>query len=139
MRDSIGVSALLIAGTLALTLPAANYPDSAIPEGPRGETIVVRMVDISATEFKFEPAEITVRPGDVVQFVQAGAMPHNVQFKDGPAGSDLSSLLMGPFLTQPGETYDVVIDERFTAGSHPFVCTPHELMGMKGTLTVEGS
>lgn len=104
MKDSISVSAILIAGTLALTLPTAHHPDSAIPEGPRGETIVVKMVDISATEFRFEPAEITVRTGDVVQFVQAGAMPHNVQFKDGPAGSDLSSVLMVPFLTQPGET-----------------------------------
>jgi len=104
-----------------------------------GEVIVVKMVDVSTTEFKFEPAEITVQPGDTVRFVQAGAMPHNVDFRTTPEGTELGDGKMGPFLTTQDETYDVVIDGRFAQGEHGFVCTPHEYMGMTGTLTVEGS
>jgi plastocyanin len=44
---------------------------------------------------------------------------------------------MGPFLLATGETYEVVIDDRFKPGTHKYVCTPHELMGMVGTITVE--
>lgn len=46
------------------------------------ETIIVKMVDKSATEYAFEPADITVRRGDIVRFVQTGSTPHNVEFKD---------------------------------------------------------
>ena len=34
---------------------------------------------------------------------------------------------------------DVVIDARFSTGTHEYVCTPHEMMGMKGTITVRNS
>jgi len=108
-----------------------------LPREP--ETIIVKMVDKSPTEYVFEPAAITARPGDVIQFVQTGVMPHNVQFKEGPAGTTFGEIQMGPFLTQPNETYEVTIGDKFANGVHKFVCTPHEFMGMTGTLTVEGA
>ena len=43
---------------------------------------------------------------------------------------------MGPFLLQKGATYDLAIDGRVAPGEYAFVCTPHEMMGMKATLTV---
>ena len=103
---------------------------------PAGRVVVVRMVDVSPTEFRFEPAAVTVAPGDTVRFEQTTVMPHNVEFRDVPDGTNLGAAQMGPFLTKPGETYDVVINSRFAAGVHHYVCTPHELLGMKGTLTV---
>jgi plastocyanin len=110
------------------------------PDQPREpQTIIVKMVDISPTEYAFEPAAITARPGDVIQFVQAGVMPHNVEFREGPAGTTFGEIRMGPFLTQPDETYEIVIGDSFANGVHEFVCTPHEFLGMTGTLTVEGA
>ena len=106
---------------------------------PAPQTIVVKMVDVSPTEYKFEPANITVNPGDTVRFEQTGVMPHNVEFRDMPAGSNLGAAKMGPFLSATGETYDVIIDGRFTAGKHNYVCTPHEALGMTGSITVSGS
>lgn len=131
-RSLLGVAAVAV---LAASVSAWTTTDATMD----GEVIIVKMVDVSNTEYKFEPSEITVQPGDTVRFVQAGAMPHNVDFRVMPEGTDLGDARMGPFLTTPDETYDLVIDGRFAAGEHEFVCTPHEFMGMTGTLTVEGS
>ncbi len=103
---------------------------------PRGQIIEVRTVDVSPTEYRFEPADITVRLGDTVRFIQSSPMPHNVEFRDVPEGTDLGDVRMGPYMTRAGETYDVAIDGRFVPGTHAYVCTPHETMGMKGTITV---
>ncbi len=101
--------------------------------------VIVRMVDKSATEYTFEPADITVEPGTLVRFELAGTIPHNVEFKDGPSGTDLGNARMGPFLLAKGQTYEIMIDARFAVGTHDYVCTPHEMMGMKGTITVQNS
>lgn len=125
---------LLVPLSAALLGMMAAPPD----DPPKPKTIVVKAVDVSATEYKWEPADVTVNPGDTVRFQQTTAMPHNVEFRGVPAASKLGDLKMGPFMSQPGETYDVVIDTRFSAGKHDYVCTPHEAMGMKGTITVAG-
>ena len=107
------------------------------PTPPPGKLIVVKMLDVSATQYKFEPAAIVANAGDTVRFEQAATMPHNVDFRDIPATTKLGEAKTGPFLTSPGEKYDLVIDGRFGPGVHAFVCTPHEAMGMTGTLTVK--
>ena len=106
------------------------------PPGAEDAVVEVRMVEKSATQYVFEPASLEVERGTVVRFVQAGVVPHNVEFKDPPEKAELGEARMGPFLLQPGETYEITIDERFVEGEYPFVCTPHEAMGMTGTLTV---
>ena len=96
--------------------------------------VVIKMVDKSPTEFAYEPAHVTVAPGTVLRFVQAGDVyPHNVDFRTGGLKGTMS-----PFLTKAGETWEITIDDRFAPGVHEFVCTPHEFMGMKGTVTVQG-
>ena len=138
LRSVCGARSLFgVAAVVALAASVSGWTTTDATRG--GEVIIVKMVDVSNTEYQFEPSEITVQPGDTVRFVQTGAMPHNVDFRVMPEGTDLGDAKMGPFLTTPDETYDVVIDGRFAAGEHGFVCTPHEFMGMKGTLTVEGS
>lgn len=104
-----------------------------------GHVVIVRMVDKSATEWAFEPADITVEPGTLVRFELTGSIPHNVEFKNSPSGTDVGNARMGPFLIMKGQTYDVMIDGRFAIGTHDYVCTPHEMMGMKGTITVQNS
>lgn len=128
-------STVLIVLTVLLgTTPTAHAQSSATPDG---ETIIVRMVDKSNAEWRFEPAQVTVQPGDTLRFVQADVVPHNVEFTATPEGADLGEARMGPFLNAKGETYDLVIDGRFAAGPYEYVCTPHVAMGMKASVTVE--
>lgn len=116
---------------------AGDFP--ARGQGDPPGVVVVEMIDKSPTEFAFEPARITVQPGDTVRFVQKGAMPHNVEFKGAPGGAELDGVRMGPFLTRPDETWDLVVDDRFLPGEYPFVCTPHQFLGMTGLLRVEAA
>jgi manganese oxidase len=91
-------------------------------------------------EMRFDPARVEVRRGDVVRFVQEGVMPHNVFFvrNNSPAGVELGDTWSGPFLNRKGETYDVVIDDRFIDGEYEYVCAPHIPNGMKGVIVVNG-
>ena len=125
---------LLCCAYMVVASSVAEWWYAEVPTG--GQVIEVKTVDVSPTEYRFEPADIKVRPGDTVRFIQSGSMPHNVEFRDAPEGTDLGGARMEPYMTQAGETYDVAIDGRFVPGSHAYVCTPHETMGMKGTITV---
>jgi len=134
MLRRIALGLALVAGLFYLT-PAD--PTSATSEPTVHE---VMMKDISATEFVFEPADITVKAGDIVRWIQTTATPHNVDFRAGPDGAvPAVDMPMGPFLMAPDETYEVVIGDNFAPGTTEYVCTPHEYMGMVGTITVEGS
>lgn len=138
---------LAATAALALAMPATAQVQEA---GTDGRTVVVEMVD-----FGFKPAKVTVRPGDVVRFVNSSTSPHNVEFRDVPDGARLGDDYvvpveeigtraatfppprMGPYLLQKGDTYEFVITEAFTAGTYGYVCTPHEAMGMTGELRVQ--
>jgi plastocyanin len=100
------------------------------------KTVVVKMIDKSATEFVFEPSVVSVKPGDVVQFLQTGATPHNIEFRETPAGVDLGPTKVSPYLTTPNQKYEITIDRKFAKGTYRYTCLPHETMGMKGSLTV---
>jgi len=104
---------------------------------PKGGTLVtVRMVDLSPTKYRFEPAAIRAASGDTIRFVQTGVMPHNVDFRTLPGGVKLGAATSGPYLVKTGQTYDLVIDDRFVAGEYAFVCAPHAALGMKGQITI---
>jgi plastocyanin len=74
-----------------------------------------------------------------VRFVQTSTAPHNVHFDKTPKGAKLGDATTGPYLMGQGKTYDLVIDSRFVDGAYPFVCDPHQSVGMRGTLTVGAS
>ena len=99
--------------------------------------IVVQMVERVPYGIAFDPIRVHAQPRDTVRFVQAGRMPHNVEFKSIPAATDLGELRLGPMLTSVGQTYDVVIDARFPPGKYVYVCTPHEVLGMAGIIYVD--
>lgn len=125
----------LAALTILALLP--QQAGSVGSERPADTTVIeVRMVDKGAGQWRFEPAVIKAAPGDLIRFVQDDVVPHNVEFKAAPPDANLGATKMGPFLLQKGATYDLAIDGRFVNGDYTFVCTPHEMMGMKATLTV---
>ncbi len=119
----------------ALLGVAAIGAGSAAAKEP-GHVVVVKMVKQGGSDYRFEPATVTVQPGDVLQFEQDSDAPHNVQFDSWAKGAKLGSAQMGPYLTSQGQTYKLVIDSRFPAGKYTYECTPHGAMGMKGTITV---
>ena len=103
-----------------------------------GHVVVVKLVTkTGSVPFAFEPANATVQRGDTLRFVEDAGVMHNVHFKTHPNGARLGSAAAGPYLTNKGQTYNLVIDGRFPDGKYEFVCDPHEMVGMHGVLTVE--
>ena len=103
-----------------------------------GHLVVVKLVMKSGSvPYAFEPANVAVQHGDTLRFMEDAGAIHNVHFKTHPNGARLGAAASGPYLTSKGQTYDLVIDARFTDGRYEYVCDPHEMIGMHGVLTVE--
>lgn len=111
-----------------------------------GTTHTVNMVVTANGEYRFEPANITIKPGDGVKWVMVSGGPHNVAFQnvtDPAAKSALlanmpnqASELSSPMFMNPGEEYTVSF-ANVPAGKYDYVCTPHLALGMTGTVTVQ--
>jgi plastocyanin len=130
--------ALVLAPSFALTVLLAGSAArwSARERSTTGRVVDVAMIDGTSYGMRFDPVRVTVRRGDTLRFTQKGGMPHNVDFRSVPAGTRLGAQQVGPLLKSRGETYEVVIDARFAAGKHVYVCTPHEVLGMAGIVNV---
>lgn len=142
---------------LALTAAALLVlsPAGSSAEEPESGQVASDTVTIKVVDFAFEPATVTVRPGDVVRFVNTNFTAHNVEFTKTPAETKLGEEYVvpveqigtravifpppriGPYLTDEGEAYEFVITDAFAAGEYRYGCTPHGSMGMKGKLIVE--
>lgn len=84
-------------------------------------------VTIFATGISFSDPDITIAPGTTVRWVNSGGGPHTVT----PEGhSEWSS---AP-LNSTGDEFEHTFDE---AGEFPYICIPHESVGMTGIVRVE--
>jgi plastocyanin len=105
---------------------------------PGPHMIVVKLVETGkAMPYAFEPAIAVAQRGDTLRFMEAAGVIHNVHFTKQAPGAKLGGAATGPYLMTKGQTYDLVIDGRFTEGTYEYVCQPHEAIGMKGTLVVK--
>jgi plastocyanin len=131
-------SGLIMSGILLSTLAVGSLAGSSIPaeDAAQGKLVTIRMIDKSTAEWRFEPENVTVSPGDTVRWMQEDIAPHNVEFKNTPKAAKLGEAMLGPFLLTRGETYELVIDDRFAPGPYAYVCTAHFALGQKGVLTV---
>lgn len=116
------------------------------PSAASGVVHEVKM-ELTNGKYVFDPARLTIRPGDTVRWINVSGGPHNVQFKSGriPDGatevlnaamSDRLGAVMGPFLTKPNQTYEISFANA-PVGDYVYTCTPHEALGMNATLTVQ--
>lgn len=81
--------------------------------------------------YYFEPSELTIQPGDTVNFVNAQEDMHDVMFVEVPKGVD--EMIMSPMHEKEGDKFSYT----FTVpGTYQYHCHPHEALGMKGTLIV---
>ena len=106
----------------------------------------VNMV-LEGSTYKFDPAELTIKAGEVVNFHNKTGGPHNVSFwaDSIPAGAadklkagmpDQMAPLEGPLLTEPDAVYKVTFAGAPT-GDYKFYCLPHLALGMHGKITVQ--
>jgi plastocyanin len=136
--------ALLAAAALAVG--AASLSAQARPARPaEGRVVRVQMTQNGA-HYMFTPADFTVHPGDIVEFVNVSGFPHNVEFEASkiPAGAaevlnqnmaNRLGNLQGPMMTRPNQTYRVSFAGA-PVGTYEYFCLPHKALGMKGVITV---
>ena len=87
---------------------------------------------VSMTEFKFDPATMTVPSGKVVFYlVNGGTVSHDFVIRDS-AGNNLQA----SELVSAGDTFVFTVSN-LPAGTYTYFCNQagHEAAGMKGTLT----
>jgi plastocyanin len=112
-----------------------------------GTTHEVKMIG-DAKGYRFEPANITVKQGDGIKFINVVGGPHNVAFDpatipadvkpqlDANMGTDKMGELSSNMKMNPNESITVSF-ANIKAGQYPYHCVPHLAMGMKGVVTVQ--
>lgn len=96
--------------------------------------------------YRFDPAVVAARPGDVLVFKAAAGVPHSIVFEGGKlsehshealngAMSRRSGDLSSPLLTLEGAEYRIVVPD-LTPGSYEFFCLPHRAYDMRGALRI---
>lgn len=108
------------------------------------DAIAVEMTEAQ----RFDPAQLTVAPGDVISFNNTSSEAHTVTaysgeipdradyFSSGGLSSeDAARDDLTAALIPAGETYEVTLQE---PGTYRYFCIPHESAGMKGIIVVEG-
>jgi len=125
---------------------AVRADSGQVSGGGSGAVHDVNMILEGTANYKFDPADITVKPGDRIVFHNVSGFPHNVSFWPDsiPAGAQqvLEPQLPNPIgplqselLTEAGRTVTISFAGA-PAGEYKFYCTPHLAMGMKGKITV---
>lgn len=127
---SLGIAAIaLVVGSLTIAAAPAAAADYEVKMGSDSGLLV------------FEPANLTVKAGDTVTWVNNKMAPHNVIFDDSsiPGGKDLATKVSHSQLTfAPGESYSTTFTADMPAGEYTYYCAPHRGAGMVGKITVEG-
>ena len=112
-----------------------------------GQTVEVKMLQDTQGNYRFDPADITIKSGDGVKFTMVSGGPHNVAFDPTQipvaAKAQLSanmqqqvSELSSPMMMNPNETYTISFG-KIPPGTYAYHCTPHLALGMRGTITVQ--
>jgi len=133
----------------AATTSQAATPDNGAeaPAPVTGQTVEVKMLQDAEGHYRYDPADVTIKPGDGVKFVMVSGGTHNVAFDPAQipasAKAQLSanmqqqvSELSSPMMMNPNETYTISFG-KMPPGKYEYHCTPHLSFGMKGSITVQ--
>lgn len=93
-------------------------------------------------QLAFEPAKLTIKAGDTIEWVNNKVPPHNVVFdgdKNPEKSADLAKTLSHKqLLMSPGQKQTTTFPADAAPGEYTFYCEPHRGAGMVGKITVEG-
>jgi plastocyanin len=128
------------------TPAAAPQAAGGVQLGATGTVHEVRM-ELRNGNYIYDPANLTIKVGDSVRWINISGFPHNVSFYPNqiPPGAaeflnrampNPMSPLNGPLFTDSLATYEISFAGAPT-GTYGYFCIPHEVMGMKGTLVVQ--
>jgi plastocyanin len=133
------------AGNQATTTDtAASAAQTAAPTAT-GATHNVDMV-LADGQYRFVPAELTVKAGDVIQYHNRSGGPHNVAFwaDSVPSGgaeaiqiADQMAPLTSQMVVEQDAVITVTVAGNAPTGEYRYTCQPHAAMGMNGKLTVQ--
>ena len=112
--------------------------------GGGGETHTVDMTD----DLVFDPEEVTVAPGDTVEWVNVGQVEHSVTGYEEEIPDGAEYFASGGFESEQAarDAYPdegaIAAEESYThtfetAGEFGYFCIPHETVGMVGTVVVQ--
>ena len=128
-------------GLAALTMLLIVSSFAAFAPSAAAETYTVKLGSDKGM-LAFEPAKLSVQPGDTIKWVNNKVPPHNVVFDaaQNPAKSaDLAKTLSHKQLVMsPGQEFTTTIPADAPAGEYTFYCEPHRGAGMVGKVIVEG-
>jgi plastocyanin len=96
-----------------------------------GSEIIVTMGDKES--LLYAPEDINVKIGDTVVWDNKTGS-HNVVFGRVPDGVDAEAISEPTLATEPGPAHRVTFE---IPGRYRYHCSPHEELGMFGTVTVE--
>jgi plastocyanin len=96
--------------------------------------------------YRFSPAQVTARPGDVLSFKVTSGAPHSIVFEGlglsetaraalNGAMTRRSADLSSPLLTAEGTEYRIVVPA-IAPGTYGFFCLPHRAYDMRGQLRI---
>jgi plastocyanin len=128
---SIVMAAVLcVVTSLALVTPTASADTYTIKMGSDSGNLV------------FQPATLTVKRGDVIQWVNNKLPPHNVMFDASKAPAEnakmLAALSHSQLMIKPDENYVLTISDDLPPGEYNYYCAPHRGAGMVAKIIVEG-
>jgi plastocyanin len=103
--------------------------------------------DAGKEDYRFSPASVTARPGDVLVFKVVSGAPHSIVFEGaGLSENARASLnaalgrragdLTGPLLTENGSEYRITVPV-LPAGTYRFFCLPHRAYDERGELRIK--
>jgi plastocyanin len=107
----------------------------------------VRLVaDPKAESYRFEPASIKAKPGDVLLFRVVSGAPHNIALESGGMAEATrqawnnalpgrTAELSGPLLVRTGMTYRVVVPA-VPAGTYRYFCLTHRAYDERGEIVI---
>jgi plastocyanin len=116
----------------ALLLVVASFFVSVTPAA--AETYTVKMGTDSG-QLQFDPANLTIKVGDSVKWVNNKLSPHNAVFDSSKVDEAVATKLSHKsLLFSPGESFTTTFDQ---PGEYPYYCEPHRGAGMVGKITVQ--
>jgi len=153
-----GASGGAPADTTKAAAPAAGAPAAGAPAATAtalpitGKTWDVKMIS-DAKGYRFDPADLTIKVGDGVRFINLDVSPHNIAFNTVPDASKAQldanmpaqtangpaaklGELSGPLVVAKNDSYTISF-AGVTPGSYPYICVPHQAEHMVGTITVQ--